>query len=172
MVHGLPFILLLLVYGSLAVHFWPGVSLSFYWGATMPLMLCPHTSRLVLISPTSKRWQAESTPPGVNSAESGFKLRTLRSQASHPRHEANNRLSLSFEVVGVTEHFLFWNPDFQHISGMEKYITILYNDNNHDTWDGVIKLGESLAWDNIRMYICSYKANRLIAREVRWKGGV
>jgi len=102
----------------------------------------------------------------------GLKLRTLRSQASHPHHEANNRLSLSFEVVGVTEHFLFWNPDFQHISGMEKYITILYNDNNHDTWDGVIKLGESLAWDNIRMYICSYKANRLIAREVRWKGGV
>ena len=33
----------------------------------MLLMQCPYTRRLVLISPTSEGWQAESTPLGVNS---------------------------------------------------------------------------------------------------------
>ena len=57
---------LLLAYGSLAAG-----QLSFYWGATMPLTLCPYTSAPLLISPISKRWQAESTPPGVNAAANG-----------------------------------------------------------------------------------------------------
>ena len=60
------FKLLLLAYGSLTAG-----KLSLCWSATMPLMLCPYTNTLVLILPTSEGWQAESTPPGVNSAANG-----------------------------------------------------------------------------------------------------
>ena len=55
-----------LAYGSLAARL-----LSFLGSAALPLMLCPSTSTLVLISRTSEGRQAESTPPGVNSATNG-----------------------------------------------------------------------------------------------------
>ena len=42
-----------------------------------------HPSKLGLILPTSEGWQAESTPPGINSnGPAGFELRTRGSQAA------------------------------------------------------------------------------------------
>jgi len=42
-----------------------------YSSMAVPLMLCPYTSTLVLISPTSEGRKAESTTPGVNSVVNG-----------------------------------------------------------------------------------------------------
>ena len=48
-----------------------------------------HPSKLELISPTSEGWQAESTPPAINSTDT--RDFNWESQAHHPNHYANTR---------------------------------------------------------------------------------
>ena len=49
-----------------------------WYVAALPLMLCPSTSTMVLLLLILEGWQAESTPPGVNSATNGVQTQDPR----------------------------------------------------------------------------------------------
>jgi len=70
-------------------------------------MLCPNTSTLVLIWPTSKGWQTESTTTGVNSVANRAQTQDPKMPSqSHPNHKANNRLEATWGVCKKT-----WRTD-------------------------------------------------------------
>ena len=70
----------------------------------------PITRTLVLILPTSEGWQAESTPPGVNSVH----LRTRASQVIHPNRKANTGFSQPIYLKKLRFSHVTYNQTQNH----------------------------------------------------------
>jgi len=77
-------------YGSLAAGLLSFLEAQLCRWCSAPLPV--HALKLVLISPTSEGWQADSTPWCINSAANGAWTQDSRIPSHHPNHWANTRL--------------------------------------------------------------------------------